>query len=153
MKTLNYTARFIELASEINTNMPRYVVSRIQDAPQPLQEAPQWQQSAHPWCRLQAQHQRYARIPAIDIIHLLREKGTIVTYYDPFVPELDHDNIHMSSEKELLASVENADLVAIINNHSKVDYNMVVEKAQLVFDARNATKDIPKANLKVIKLC
>jgi UDP-N-acetyl-D-glucosamine dehydrogenase len=90
--------------------------------------------------------------PALDIIHLLRENGALVTYYDPFVPELDFENIQLSSEKDLQASVENADLVAIITNHAKVDYNMVVEKAQLVFDARNATKDVPKANLKVIKL-
>ena len=152
MKTLNYTARFIELASEINTNMPRYVVSRIQDALNRFKKPLNGSKVLILGVAYKPNINDMRESPAIDIIHLLREKGTIVTYYDPFVPELDHDNIHMSSEKELLASVENADLVAIITNHSKVDYNMVVEKAQLVFDARNATKDIPKANLKVIKL-
>ena len=68
------------------------------------------------------------------------------------MPELDYENIQMSSEKELTASIENVDLVAIITNHAKIDYQMVVDKAQLVFDVRNATKDVPKAGLKVIKL-
>ncbi len=90
--------------------------------------------------------------PAIDIIHLLLEKGALVSYADPFVPELDVDNVLMSSEKDLAASVEAADIVAIITNHSKFDYNMIVDKAQLIFDARNATKDIPKVGVKVIKL-
>ena len=55
-------------------------------------------------------------------------------------------------EPVLALHVEAADIVAIITNHSKFDYNMIVDKAQLIFDARNATQDIPKAGVKVIKL-
>ena len=152
MKTLNYTARFIELASEINTNMPRYVVSRIQDALNRYKKPLNGSKVLILGVAYKPNINDMRESPALDIIHLLREKGATVSYYDPFVPELDYDNIRMSSEKELLASLENADLVAIITNHAKVDYNLVVEKAQLVFDARNATKDVPKASLKVIKL-
>jgi len=152
MKTLNYTARFIELASEINTNMPRYVVNRIQDALNRYKKPLNGSKVLILGVAYKPNINDMRESPALDIIHLLREKGATVTYYDPFVPELDHDNIRMSSEKELLPSVENADLVAIITNHAKIDYNLVVEKALLVFDARNATKDVPKANLKVIKL-
>ena len=152
MKTLNYTARFIELASEINTNMPRYVVSRIQDALNRYKKPLNGSKVLILGVAYKPNINDMRESPALDIIHLLREKGALVTYYDPFVPELDLENFQMSSEKELLASVENADLVAIITNHAKVDYQMVVEKAQQVFDARNATKDVPRANLKVIKL-
>ena len=152
MKTLNDTARFIELASEINTNMPRYVVSRIQDALNRYKKPLNGSKVLILGVAYKPNINDMRESPALDIIHLLREKGATVSYYDPFVPELDYDNIRMSSEKELLASLENADLVAIITNHAKVDYNLVVEKAQLVFDARNATKDVPKASLKVIKL-
>jgi UDP-N-acetyl-D-glucosamine dehydrogenase len=90
--------------------------------------------------------------PALDIIHLLQEKGAIVSYHDPYVPEIDHDNIQMASEKDLQSSIEEADLVAIITDHQKYDYNMIGEKAQLIFDARNAMKDVPKIGMKVIKL-
>ncbi|HBO33987.1 MAG TPA: UDP-N-acetyl-D-glucosamine dehydrogenase [Anaerolineaceae bacterium] len=152
MKTLNYTARFIELASEINTAMPRYVVNRIQDALNRYKKPLNGSKVLILGVAYKPNINDMRESPALDIIHLLREKGATVTYYDPFVPELDFDNILMSSEKDLLASVENADLVAIITNHAKIDYQMVVDKAQLVFDARNATKDVPKANLKVIKL-
>ena len=90
--------------------------------------------------------------PAFDVIHLLQEKGALVSYYDPFVPEVDFEFVRMNSEKDLAAAVEKADCVAIITNHSKVDYNLVFEKAQLIFDARNALKDIAKKSPKVVKL-
>lgn len=152
MKTLNYNARFIELASEINTGMPRYIVTRIQDALNRYKKPLNGSKILVLGVAYKPNINDMRESPALDIIHLLRENGALVTYYDPFVPELDFENIQLSSEKDLQASVETADLVAIITNHAKVDYNMVVEKAQLVFDARNATKDVPKANLKVIKL-
>ncbi|HQN69450.1 MAG TPA: hypothetical protein PLW19_06355, partial [Anaerolineaceae bacterium] len=61
--------------------------------------------------------------------------------------------LNMASETELVAAVEKADMVAIITNHSKVDYKMIYEKAQLIFDARNALKDIaPAEDIKVVKL-
>ncbi len=152
MKTLNYTARFIELASEINTGMPRYVVNRIQDALNRYKKPLNGSKVLVLGVAYKPNINDMRESPALDIIHLLREKGAAVTYYDPYVPELDFENIQMSSEKDLIASIENADLVAIITNHAKIDYQMVVDKALLVFDARNATKDVPKAGLKVIKL-
>ena len=56
--------------------------------------------------------------PALDIIHLLQEKGALVSYYDPFIPVLDEETIQLTSEKDLTAAVEKADCVAIITNHS-----------------------------------
>ena len=152
MKTLNYTARFIELASEINTSMPRYVVSRIQDALNRYKKPLNGSKVLILGVAYKPNINDMRESPALDIIHLLQEKGAIVTYHDPYVPEIDHENIHMSSEKDLHASLEEADLVAIITDHQKYDYNMIGEKANLIFDARNAMKDVPKSSLKVIKL-
>ena len=152
MKTLNYTARFIELASDINTNMPRYIVGRIQDALNRYKKPLNGSKILVLGVAYKPNINDMRESPALDIIHLLRERGAVVSYHDPFVPELDYDNIQMSSEKDLAAAIEAADLVAIITNHSKYDYNMIVEKATLIFDARNATKDVPKTDLKVIKL-
>ena len=90
--------------------------------------------------------------PALDIIHLLREKGAIVTYNDPYVPEIEIEGDQMVSEKELSSCLEKSDLVAIITNHDKFDYKLIFEKSPLIFDARNALKDIAKKDMKVIKL-
>ncbi len=152
MKTLNYTARFIELASDINTNMPRYIVGRIQDALNRYKKPLNGSKILVLGVAYKPNINDMRESPALDIIHLLRERGALVSYHDPFVPELDYDNIQMSSEKDLAAAIEAVDLVAIITNHSKFDYNMIVEKATLVFDARNATQEVPKTDLKVIKL-
>jgi UDP-N-acetyl-D-glucosamine dehydrogenase len=152
MKTLNYTARFIELASEINTSMPRYVVSRIQDALNRYKKPLNGSKILILGVAYKPNINDMRESPALDIIHLLQEKGAIVTYHDPHVPEIEYENIYMSSEKDLQASLEEADLVAIITDHQKYDYNMIGEKASLIFDARNAMKDVPKSSMKVIKL-
>lgn len=152
MKTLNYTARFIELASEINTNMPRYVVSRIQDALNRYKKPLNGSKILILGVSYKPNINDMRESPALDIIHLLREKGAIVSYNDPFVPEIEVEGVQMFSEKELSTFLEKADLVAIITNHDKFDYKMILEKSQLIFDARNAMKDVSKNDLKVIKL-
>jgi nucleotide sugar dehydrogenase len=88
LKMLNYTARFIDLASEVNTEMPRYWVQKVQDA---LNDAGRPVKGS----RVLALGVAYKRdvddvreSPALDIIHLLHEKGALVTYHDPHVPEV-----------------------------------------------------------------
>ncbi len=152
MKTLNYTARFIELASEINTNMPRYVVTRIQDALNRYKKPLNGSKILILGVSYKPNINDMRESPALDIIHLLREKGAVVAYHDPYVPEIEIEGVQMFSEKELPTFLEKADLVAIITNHDKFDYKLILEKSQLIFDARNAMKDIAKNDLKVIKL-
>ena len=152
MKSINYTARFIDLASEIDSNMPRYVVSKIQDALNRYKKPLNGSKVLVLGVAYKPNVNDLRESPAFDVIHLLQEKGALVSYYDPFVPEVDYEFVRMNSEKDLAAAVEKADLVAIITNHSKVDYNLVFEKAQLIFDARNALKNIAKKSPKVFKL-
>ena len=152
MKTLNYTARFIELASEINTSMPRYVVSRIQDALNRFKKPLNGSKILILGVSYKPNINDLRESPALDIIHLLREKGAIVTYNDPYVPEIEIEGDQMVSEKELSSCLEKSDLVAIITNHDKFDYKLIFEKSPLIFDARNALKDIAKKDMKVIKL-
>jgi UDP-N-acetyl-D-glucosamine dehydrogenase len=153
MKTLNYTARFIDLASEIDANMPRYVVSKIQDALNRYKKAINGSKVLLIGVTYKPNISDLRESPAIDISHLLLEKGAEVSYFDPYVPEINQDGLLMQSEKDLTAAVEKADCVAIITNHSKIDYAMVLEKSKVIFDARNALKDVPgKKDLKVVKL-
>ena len=152
MKSINYTARFIDLASEIDSNMPRYVVTKIQDALNRYKKPLNGSKVLVLGVAYKPNVNDLRESPAFDVIHLLQEKGAQVSYYDPFVPEVDYEFVRMNSEKDLAAAVEKADLVAIITNHTKVDYNLVFEKAQLIFDARNALKNIAKKSPKVVKL-
>jgi UDP-N-acetyl-D-glucosamine dehydrogenase len=153
MKTLNYTARFIDLASEIDANMPRYVVGKIQDALNRYKKAINGSKVLLIGVTYKPNISDLRESPAIDITHLLTEKGAEVSYYDPYVPEINQDGLMMQSEKELQAAVEKADCVAIITNHTKIDYAMVLDKSKVIFDARNALKDVPgKKDLKVVKL-
>ena len=152
MKSINYTARFIDLASEIDSNMPRYVVSKIQDALNRYKKPLNGSKVLILGVAYKPNVNDLRESPAFDVIHLLQEKGALVSYYDPYVPEVDYEFVRMTSEKDLAAAVEKADLVAIITNHTKVDYNLVFEKAQLIFDARNALKNIAKKSPTVVKL-
>ncbi len=139
LKSLNYNARFIELASEINTNMPRYVVSRIQDAlndrlGKPLHGTKILVLGA----AYKPDVNDVRESPALDVIGLLREKKADVSYHDPFIPQIAHDDWVMDSQADLMAAVADSDCVVVITNHSEYDYAAIYDAATLIVDTRNA---------------
>jgi UDP-N-acetyl-D-glucosamine dehydrogenase len=152
MKSLNYTARFIELASEIDSNMSRYVTGKIQDALNRFKKPMNGSKVLIIGVAYKPNVGDMRESPALDVIHLLQEKGAIVSYYDPYVSVIDIDSIQLESEKDLAAAVEASDCVAIITDHKKIDYHMVLDKATVVFDARNALKDVARSDMKVVRL-
>jgi UDP-N-acetyl-D-glucosamine dehydrogenase len=87
--------------------------------------------------------------PALDIIGLLKEKKALVSYHDPFVPKVDHDNWVLESVPDLLKSVADSDMVVIITNHSEYDFKNIVDQAKLIFDTRDATRDFGRKSGKV----
>jgi UDP-N-acetyl-D-glucosamine dehydrogenase len=153
MKVLNYTARFIELASEINTNMPRYVVYRLMDA---LNERGKPLKGARILVLGAAYKPDVDDIresPALDVIGLLQQKGAQVVYHDPYVPHLEtHDGLQMESVPDLMQAVREADVVVIITNHKVYDYAAILEAARFIFDTRNALGKLGKGNPKVVRL-
>ncbi len=152
LRSLNYTARFIELASEINTNMPRYALGKIQDALN-LQKKPlNGSRVLILGVAYKPDIDDLRESPALDVIHLLLEKGAKVHYHDPFIQHLDHDGLKMNSVPDLLAEVSTADCVAIITNHTQYDYAAILDKAQLIVDTRNALGRAGKNHPKVVRL-
>ncbi|UCD64450.1 MAG: nucleotide sugar dehydrogenase [Candidatus Zixiibacteriota bacterium] len=150
LKSLNYYARFIELAGDINSHMPEYVVERI-TALLNRRFAKALNKSSI--LILGVTYKRDIKdmreSPALDVINLLEAKGAKIHYNDPFVPQFDFNgNRHRSAKltKRLLGSV---DLVVIVTDHSQYDYNMIVENARAVFDSRNATKSVKKQRNKI----
>lgn len=152
LRSLNYTARFIDLASEINTGMPRYVVGKVQNALNGRQIPLKNSRILALGAAYKPDIDDVRESPALDVIGLLQQSGAEVTYHDPYVPELNDENINLSSVPDLMAAVESVDCVVIITNHSEYDYQQIYEKASCVMDARNALGSIGRDDPKVTRL-
>ena len=152
LRSLNYTARFIELASEINTNMPRYALGKIQDALNLHKKPINGSRVLILGVAYKPDIDDLRESPALDVIHLLQEKGAEVSYHDPFIPHLDYDGLLMTSVTDLLEAVRTADCVAIITNHQVYDYQAILDQAQLIVDTRNALGKQGKDDPKVVSL-
>ncbi len=137
LRTLNYNARFIELASEINTAMPRYWVQRIQDRLNDAGKAVKGSQILVLGVAYKRDVSDMRESPALDIIHLLQEKGAVVNYHDPHVPTFSHDGMAMTSVTDLHAALDGADCVVITTDHALYDWNLVRQSAQLLVDTRH----------------
>ncbi len=154
MKSFNYNARFIELASEINTNMPRYVVSRVMEALNDRGKPLKGSKVLVLGAAYKPDIDDVRESPALDVIGLLQKKGALVEYHDPYIPHIHHENDgwHMDSITDMMKSVREADAVVIITNHKDYDYKAIVDAAKFVFDSRNATRKVVKDSEKVVRL-
>jgi len=152
LRALNYTARFIELASEINTNMPRYVVNKIQDALNGHGKPLKGSAILVLGVAYKPDVDDLRESPALDVIGLLEQKGSRVFYHDPYISHLHHENWEFDRVEDLMISVRQADCVVIITNHSVYDYRAILEAANLVVDTRNALSQFKRASSKVISL-
>ena len=151
LKAFNYNARFIELASEINTKMPEHVVELVGEALNGAKKSVNGSKLLILGVSYKRNVDDVRESPALDIIRLLRLKGARVAYADPFVPKLD------IGDGETLTSVKTDrlggyDAVVIITDHAKFDYKAIVKQAKLVVDTRNATKDVKEGRSKIVKL-
>ena len=154
MKALNYNARFIDLASEINTNMPRYVVSRMLEAMNDRGKTLKGSKVLVLGVAYKPDIDDVRESPALDVIGLLQNKGAQVEYHDPYIAHIHHeyDGWEMDSVKNMLDAVRESDAVVIVTNHSEYDYKTIVDAAKFVFDSRNALGKLAKNNPKVERL-
>jgi UDP-N-acetyl-D-glucosamine dehydrogenase len=140
MKTLDYNARFIELASEINTEMPRYWVQKVQDA---LNDAGKPVKGSTILVLGVAYKKDVSDVresPAMDIIHLLQAKGAAVQYHDPHVPAFAYEGMEMTAVPDLQTALETADCVVVATDHSEYNWEAVREAADLLIDTRRAVR-------------
>jgi len=152
LKSVKYNARMIDLASEINTNMPRYVLQRIQNTLNEEAKAIRGSNLLVLGVAYKANVSDMRESPALDVIGLLRDKGAQVQYYDPFVPSIQHEDWDLASVSDLIAAVRQADCVVIITDHMDIDYAEVFENAKLIFDSRNVLDRFGLKGSKVVKL-
>jgi UDP-N-acetyl-D-glucosamine dehydrogenase len=154
MKSFHYNARFIELASEINTNMPRYVVSRVMEGLNDRGKALKGSKVLVLGAAYKPDIDDIRESPALDVIGLLKQKGGLVEYHDPYIPHIHHeiDGWQMDSVKDVMQAARNADAVVIITNHKVYDYQAIVETSAFIFDSRNATRHVKDGLEKVVRL-
>ncbi len=138
MRTLNYKTRFIELASEINSEMPVFVVDKIRDALNRNRKAVNGSTVFVLGVAYKKDIEDVRESPALDVIRLLEADGARVSYHDPFVPELDEDGHHLESVELTDEALSQADAVVILTDHSDFDYRRVVDKSRVLVDARHA---------------
>jgi UDP-N-acetyl-D-glucosamine dehydrogenase len=152
LRSLNYTARFIDLASEINTSMPRYAVTKVQDALNGHEKSLKGSKVLVLGAAYKPDIDDLRESPAIDVIRLLQQKGAKVNYHDPYVPVIKHDDWVIESIKDLDAEIKAADCVVIVTNHKVYDYPSIVNNAKLIVDTRNALGKLGHKNPKVVRL-
>jgi UDP-N-acetyl-D-glucosamine dehydrogenase len=152
LKTLNYYARFIELAGDINSHMPEYVVERIIRALNDRKRSLNGARILVLGVTYKRDIQDIRESPALDVIRLLQERGAQVTYNDPHVPKVELDSVELRSTKLSAGLIRTVDCVTIVTDHSAYDYDWVVANARLVLDTRNATKDVTQGREKIVKL-
>ena len=153
-KELNFNTHFIELAGEINTNMPAYVVAKLGEA---LNSRGKCLKNA----RVLVLGIAYKKdiddtreSPALEIIEHLYEKGAKVLYNDPFIPKIPKVRKHDLDLKSTPLSaklLKSIDAAMIITDHSAYDYDWIVEKAPLVIDTRNATRNVRTRRNRIVK--
>lgn len=152
LKTVNYNARFIQLAAEINFGMPSYVVGKIAHA---LNEESKPMRGSRVLVLGVAYKEGVADLresPALDLIRLLREQGADVAYNDPYVPVLRHDDMVMDGVTLTVEELRRSDCVVIVTPHQGYDWRWVVDNSSLVVDTRNATGGLAGPVDRVVKL-
>ena len=154
MKSLNFSARFIELATEINSSMPEHVVDRVAALLNDRRLAVNGARVLIMGVAYKKDIGDMRESPALDVMNHLAEKGADLSFHDPYVAECEvgghlYKGVPLTDE-----AVSKADVVVILTDHSEIDYAWVVEKARCVFDTRNATAALgqEEGQGKIIKL-
>ncbi|MYK68546.1 MAG: UDP-N-acetyl-D-glucosamine dehydrogenase, partial [Gammaproteobacteria bacterium] len=140
MRTLDFRTRFIELASEINASMPRFVVDQVRDALNDEGKAVRGSTVAILGVAYKKDIDDVRESPALYIIELLEAAGAGVVYHDPHVPFLNDERTGLRESVALTPSLlGQADVVLILTDHSCFAMREIVAKSRVLVDARNAT--------------
>jgi len=142
-KEFDFRTRFIELAGAVNTDMPYFVIDQLVDALNKQRKALNGSKVLVLGLAYKRDIDDLRESPSLTIIELLRDKGAIVFYNDPYFPTVGHGrhyDLNMTSTP--LERLEQYDAVLIVTDHSSYDYRAIVNASQLVVDTRNATKGI-----------
>ena len=147
-RQFDFRTRFIELAGEVNINMPYFVIDQLADALNKHSKPINGSKVLVLGLAYKRDIDDLRESPSLTIIELLREKGANVSYNDPYFPTVGHGRHYaLNMTNTPLEGLDQYDAVVIVTDHSTYDYRAIVEQAQLVIDTRNATKGIDSAKI------
>ncbi|MGD2071662.1 MAG: nucleotide sugar dehydrogenase [Gemmatimonadota bacterium] len=145
MRTLNYRTRFIDLASEVNAEMPMFVTGKVREALNDVRKAVKGSRVLVLGVAYKRDIDDVRESPAFDVIELLEKEGAEVSYHDPYVPVLEEDGQARASVELTDERLRESDAVVIVTDHSAFDYDRIFDLAQVLVDARNATSRLPRS--------
>jgi len=137
MRGLNYKTRFIDVAGEVNSEMPAFWARKVAEQLNEDSRAVRGARVLVLGVAYKKDIEDLRESPALDIMRLLRQQGADIRYHDPFVPELDEDGETWSSVALTAEEVREADCVVIATDHTGVDYELVRREAGRVVDTRH----------------
>ena len=139
-KQAGVEARFIELAGQINGQMPHFVVNKVQNALNDVGKPVKGSRVHICGVSYKRDIDDVRESPALDIILLLEKRGAVISYSDPFVPVIRLNDDRALTENS--AAMDSADCVVIVTDHTGFDYKKLLEQASLIVDTRNAMKGV-----------
>ncbi|WP_053956178.1 nucleotide sugar dehydrogenase [Inediibacterium massiliense] len=139
-KTFDYYNRFIELANDINRNMPRYIVQNIGELLNRQEKSIKNSIIFLIGISYKKNTSDLRESPAIEIYKLLEEKGGKLIYHDPYVPHCKINKKIIYSQNITKENIKSADLIVITTDHNNIDYPFIIKHAKNIFDTRNVTK-------------
>ena len=154
-REFDMSTRFIELAGEINTQMPHYVIQKISEALNEHRKALNGSRGLIVGVSYKPNVDDVRESPSFKIMQLLEERGSQLRFYDPHVPELPPMR-HYSGVRATPApldekTLKECDYVVIVTNHDGINWDFIVENSSLVVDTRNATKKVTQGREKIVK--
>jgi UDP-N-acetyl-D-glucosamine dehydrogenase len=162
MRTLNYKTRFIELAGEINSAMPTFVVEKVAYALNSVKKPVNGSRVLVIGVAYKRDIDDVRESPALDVMRLLEAQGAVVDYHDPYVKTVrEESDGHVASDPSKAVrlrhsvefspkTLESADVVVIVTDHKSIDYQIIANHASAVVDTRNAMAKTKRGKAQVI---
>lgn len=149
------STRFIELAGEVNTAMPAYVVSRVTDALNQVGKPVQRSKITLLGMAYKKDADDPRESPGFELLELLTEKGAVVSYSDPHIPRLPkmrkYPDLKMESQKLTAEYLQSQDCVLVVTDHSVFDWEWIAEHAPLIVDTRNAMRTVTLGRDRIVR--
>ena len=141
-----FEPRLIELAGQINSQMPAFTVSRIADVLNERQKSLNGSKILALGVTYKRDTSDIRESPAIEILRGLQEKGAVIYFSDPYVPSLEIDGQVIKSADLIPAIIQSMDCVIVLTDHTAFDYGMIAAHASLILDTRNVLRDFSSPN-------
>jgi UDP-N-acetyl-D-glucosamine dehydrogenase len=152
LKSLNYTARFIEVADQVNMSMPHYVVTLVQDALNDVGRALKDAKVLILGAAYKKDIDDLRESPALDVMVTLLARHAAVSYHDPYVPQVRLNGRTLHSVPLTAEALAQADCVVIVTDHSIFDWAWIARQARLIVDTRNALKGVSGSTARIVKI-